>query len=745
MFAPFGPGAWSVLPRGLALAADGVGRPVFALEMVKRPDDVTAEGQYAILDLQLVGDYPMDAALVTARTHDTHATVKPAPIAIGFARLVPGGPDVALPADITAPAPLGWSAADGARWTRRLEIASAELIKGALNSQTLLFGARTEFTVEGVAPRIPATVKFQPAALLDAVLSGHTDRRIAAPDLLGALRRTLPIELNGTTDPTGLSEVLMDRLFAAWGTLVPAPGVADPPWIEFAAVGAESVMWDLNVPQKVPRAFAVQLDPLSALRQADTAGFVREITVPPLDLGFRSVPVSANLPGNRLGVPAIGVRIEVAPSPPARPAATSETLVLTSPDDSGRVQLRFVPEETLAYTVTTFAIVAADGLVQQYEALPHSASDTWLHLQASDFPITFAHLTASDRLLKLGTVSGTLTYAVDGKVAKQPIQLTAEAPDIAVAVPEGAEGASLALTATATDGVTSILLPPLAPGRIRLDVTSFPGYGPHRISLSCTFADDPTPLTIELQSEDGATQSTVTLTQAAPAATWGYVAASPFRAGFRVRPAGGTWSAVLPPTSTLTFNTGGTIMDTAIAPFDVEGVHLSPSANGATILYVPAAPTPELDPNGRPTLGVFKMPQATTLQLGAHFSLSAADLAALKEKVGSRYPSLRDATLQPAPIQVQKAAVVLADIGSAQTELGTSSTSAFPPFAAVFSLTLTPAQAAQAISAVGGRRGVLFVDYTILPQGATAPVVKRCDVATWFHGTDGLSHVRTLG
>jgi hypothetical protein len=186
-------------------------------------------------------------------------------------------------------------------------------------------------------------------------------------------------------------------------------------------------------------------------------------------------------------------------------------------------------------------------------------------------------------------------------------------------------------------------------------------------------------------------------------------------------------------------------MDASIAPFDIEGMHLSPSANGATIFYVPAAPTPELDPNGRPTLGVFKMPQATTLQLGAHFSLSAAELAALMDKVGARYPSLHAATLQPAPIQVRKAAVVIADSSGVQTELGTSSTSAFPPYAAVFSLTLTPAQAAQAISAVGGRRGVLFVDYTILPQGATAPAVSRCDVATWFHGTDGLSHVRSLG
>ena len=156
-------------------------------------------------------------------------------------------------------------------------------------------------------------------------------------------------------------------------------------------------------------------------------------------------------------------------------------------------------------------------------------------------------------------------------------------------------------------------------------------------------------------------------------------------------------------------------MDAAVAPCDVEGVHLSPSSDGTAILYVPAAATPELDPNGRPTLSVFKMPHATTLQLGAHFSLSPTNMAALIGKIGAQCPSLGAATLKPAPIQVQKAAVVLADNIGAQAELGTSSTSAFPPYAAVFSLTLTPAQTAQVISAVGGRHGVLFVEYTILP------------------------------
>jgi hypothetical protein len=184
--------------------------------------------------------------------------------------------------------------------------------------------------------------------------------------------------------------------------------------------------------------------------------------------------------------------------------------------------------------------------------------------------------------------------------------------------------------------------------------------------------------------------------------------------------------------------------DVPLGPFDIDGVHLEPSADGATLYYTPSAPGPELDTAGRPTLGIYKMPQMATLQLGAHLSLSTADLAALARKVAAQVPAFAAAALQPAPIQVRKAAVLLADNTGAVAEVATSTSSAFPPYAAVFNTKLTPAQAAQAISAAGGRRGVLFVDYVIAPQDGL-PVVKRGDVATWFTGTDGLAHVHALG
>ena len=368
----------------------------------------------------------------------------------------------------------------------------------------------------------------------------------------------LPLIITGSEPRSAVAVALADRLAAAYGSFVAAAGASDPPCFSFDdRLPAERLTWNLSQPAEAMRAFVLQLDPLSGLQDlGNLAGLVHEVTIPPLDLGFREIVVTANLPPNRVGLPAIGVRISLPPNPPDRPSGINETAIFTAPDDQARLNLRLGSDEPLNYTATPFAIVAAGAIVQQLDGTPRQASGAWLHLQPADFPLTFAHILASDRLVAQAAVAGGLTYQVGARMATQPIALRPGATDVAVAAPAGAVNPTIVLTATEPSGDT-IQLPPQSPGVIRLDLPSLPGYGPHRISLACAFGNDATPLTVDLQSEDGATQSSVTLTQAAPAATWGYVAASPFRAGFRVRPAGGTWSAFLPPTRALAFNTGG--------------------------------------------------------------------------------------------------------------------------------------------------------------------------------------------
>jgi hypothetical protein len=77
LFPPLLAGPFSVVPSALELAFDGEGRPIFSLQIVKRADDLSADGQYAVLDVQLRGQYALDQALAAARANRPSATVKP--------------------------------------------------------------------------------------------------------------------------------------------------------------------------------------------------------------------------------------------------------------------------------------------------------------------------------------------------------------------------------------------------------------------------------------------------------------------------------------------------------------------------------------------------------------------------------------------------------------------------------------------------------------------------------------------
>jgi hypothetical protein len=580
MYAPFGTGRYSVLPRQMNLATESNGKPKFQLNLIKRAGDPNPAGQYAAFDLALAGDFPLDEALAIARAKDEEATVKPIDINSGFARLYPTGSTVALPSDMLAPTALDWSGSDFVRWRMRLSVDAGELIKGALSNGALLFGASVEFEVIGVTPRAAVTVQFRPAQLIAALLAGKENRQVSHGDLMAFFASpidTIPLRIIGSLEPADAGwfpQAMADRIVAAFGSAVPAPAHSDPSAIVLAdpdQLETATVDWDLSQAAAAPRQFVMALDPLGSLRAATESGgidgLVKEIAIPPLDLGFRSVSLAANLPASRVGVPAIGVNIQVPPNPPIRPNGISETVAFTPPDDEAVVDFRLSPAESFLYTLSTFAVVNAGRSVQEYTGPSRQLDATWVQLQASDFPVTFAHLTAVGRLTDLATVTGTLSYKVSGQTVEQPFTLSAEASDVAMAFPTNASDALITITAVPNDGSPTLALLPLTPGRFRFDVTSFREYGPHVLTIQCSFVTETGFLAIDLlpeeKSGDDTAASTFMCTAAEPKGTWGYTTSSPFRSGYRYRKSAvgsnqpGPWSDVLSPFTPLMLREDG--------------------------------------------------------------------------------------------------------------------------------------------------------------------------------------------
>ena len=577
LFAGYGGGHYSVLPQQLVVAEDADGDPVFCLELIKRMGDLTPAGQYAVLDFALDADFRLDDALQLARSSTADAAILPAAVHSGFARLYPTTSQVLPEASLLDPVPLGWTGAHYARWISRLSVLAGELLKGAILAGNLLLGARVEFEVAGVAPRVPVAVEFDPATLLQAILSGRANRQIPVSDVLAFFTGPTsgwPVKLSAPPTPE-LSQPLADRIIAAYATLIPAPAVTDPAYVQFnypGQVDAGTVQWDLSQPAAVFRQYVLTLDPLSTLAPVVASGggdkLIRDVVVPPLNFGIYNIDLTADLPRNRVGVPALGVNLQVAAHPPSRPSSISKTVTLSEPEDRASVQLQLTPRESLAYTTSGFAIVVAGQNEWQFQSAPCSRSDDWTKLTMDDFPVLFAHLSAASRLLAMAKLAVTLTCTIDDRNIQQQFEMNTGVSDLSLAIPRSATNAQIVVTAVPADGSPALTMPAMPPGRIPLDVTSFPGYGPHIVSIACSFGESGSaPLFLDLLREDQPEDSTdggkVVLTPDQPSATWGYFAASPFHGGYRYRrsasidmPAG-EWAAPLSPFSVLQVNGEG--------------------------------------------------------------------------------------------------------------------------------------------------------------------------------------------
>jgi hypothetical protein len=748
-YATFGSGPYLVMPGVGALTA-------FRLTMTKVAGNPGAAGGYAMLDLEVGCSYPLEQALALARATTAGATVARLPIDLGYARLVSAGTVIALPDAVTRPVMLGWSKEDGARWSQRLDLDVAEVIKGAVQKGAMLFGVFIEFCVKGVATRANGSVSFAPAPLM-AQLLGTGKSTISREDLITRLSdSSRSPALSTAASRIDIAEAVADRLLAAFGQFMPAAGTQDFPGFAIPGpLSSERLDWDLSVPAAGARAYALKLDTLTGLAQLDPGSLVEEIVIPPLDLGFREVRLAANLPARRIGAPAIGVRLSAPPAPPNRPNGINQSVTLSPPDDMARVTLRFDPDESFTYELTPFAVVAASGMVHEFDAPSTPSSASFLQLQAADFQLAFTHITASDRLVAAATLAGSLAFSYGGHAATVPFRLAPGASDIAIAMPFGASDASLSLTATAADG-TVLNLPPMAAGRIALDFASFAQYGPQRVPVHGDFSAGDPPLTVDFEPENGVGAASIALAPSDPDMAWTYFAANPFSARYRFRPQGGAWSPLLVPGEPLNLNAQGIRQDMSTpsgpppqpkpaAPFTVDGVQVAPDRSGLPILrYVPATPTPELGPSGKPTLMLLKTSNTASLQLGVHFDLPAGGDAVLARAIALHDPALAAMPLQPAAVQIRHIAVTLADENGVAHEIAAATGSAFPPYAAVFAIALDAGQAAQAISAVNGRTGVLAVAYTIVEPGADAPVIKTTDVGSWFPGGSGSDHLRIV-
>jgi hypothetical protein len=420
------------------------------------------------------------------------------------------------------------------------------------------------------------------------------------------------------------------------------------------------------------------------------------------------------------------------------------------------------PLEKLTYVYKTYAALSESAGVRRVDGAPVSANAPFLVLQPHDFPVELVELSADPALLALGNLSGALAYAAPGGAAvTTPFALTSAALRTSVALPR--DGASPAITVDAqpvTGAGATLRLGPLPASGQHFTLASFAEYGLHKIAIACAFpAGAPGPFAIDVladgQADAPANVTTLYLTRGQPTADWSYVAASPFRAGYRWRAhAGGAWSPSLAPGAPLQVSAppAGAARP---AVWELRGVHLyaQPGDPPGRVRYVPGAPTPQLDDQGRPTLMLIDTGKSGILSLGARLELTEAQRADLEVDLLEKLTAVDRIDFQPAPFTVGAVTLSLGDGAGRYQPLDAGTSLGAPPYNATFSVKLDVDQCARVTAALGGAPRSLKIDYTLALapdaaatfDGAPATLTRTTDVAGWFSAGSGAAHIQKLG
>jgi hypothetical protein len=751
----FGP--YLVAPDALEVARRDDGTPELTLTTYRGADPTRPPAPYGQLELRLAVRTPTAAARAGLRATDPRATAIGARLAGGFLRMAPLVGGEALPPELAQPIALGWDGLGVARLWLRLRLDSAVWLERALGAGTLLATADVQLEFDGVAPRLPVTVAFDPRGLVDELAAradaGVIEREQVVAHLLATIDGWLVARPTPPIDPAVIAAALADHVRARFGApAMGAPGRAAMRLVNPTSIDHGRFVWDLATPIVAPRVIALTLDPFAAAQAVMAArgidAVARSVVVPPLPTGALAVTVDVNLPARPEGLLGILVDLDAPPAPPRRLQAARVTVELTAAAPAATAVLRLAADEAPAYFYRVSAVIAgATGIDQRQGArTPHEGPT--LGLSLADLPLTLVPVAAEAALLALGDVEVTLRWSRDGAAHQQQARLTAAAPALSLLLLHGAADPTIAIALCERGGPGRVELPARPAAAMQLGLHAFATSGPQQLALEARFGAAPAPIAVEVWPNDralgpagpgaeaGPPPLTAALTAAAPAKVVSWIARSPFAPGawWRWRALAGEgaasrWQLAVEPAVTIVV----AAPEETTMTFDDVVVEADPAAADRYRAW-PRRPRPERGPGGRPTLLLMAGTTRGALQLGVHWDLDDSEL----DEVLGRLAAGRPAGAPPP--QVERA--LLADVEAAlfvrddaasppvEVELGRRPSSGAPPWTALFSLRLDAGQLARVRRTLAGERGLVRAVYRgWLPRPVTVTALIAGDAA----------------
>ena len=324
------PGRFHLPPAALDVAMSAEGEPAFRLNLFRQDRGSQGLAEFGLLEISFAARFDLAEVRQAVQAELPGAQLSRLLPEAGLLRLsAPAA--LGLPEAVTAVQTLDVGSVGSLAMTLRLDAMAAELFLGALRQGLATILADAWIVCRGVAARHGCTVRFDPAALREALLGPSADDLIAVETMRDRLRTeppSLPVTLSAPVaaeEAAGFADALTDRLIGEFATVAAPPADGSGTWVRLDAAKARSgeVRWDLSEPVLAPRLFSLQADPMGAARTmvgaAAEAALVRTIGVAAMPSGWRKLSIAPNIPERRVGVLRTAIEITVPPYPPARP------------------------------------------------------------------------------------------------------------------------------------------------------------------------------------------------------------------------------------------------------------------------------------------------------------------------------------------------------------------------------------------------------------------------------------------
>ena len=451
-----------------------------------------------------------------------------------------------------------WYSAQYIQFIILLNSDSTQLIENTLLDKTVGFNARVDGFVQGVSPRLPYSVEFDPHALMLTLTRDVPGKPTAdgsqvafsydqLTQYLYQNIRLLPLTVSPAlpdNDPAAIRlfcQAFLDRLYEQTGTPCAGPANNNTAMICLQAQPQSGrVIFNLDTEMLALRPLSFLLDPFAAAQQiAKTAPdtIIHRSTTPPLPEGKRAIDVFYTAPTGLDSSVSVDIQLTL-PAGDIYPQKQTQTQILT-PDQS-RLSFSFFTSSLAAspffYQIRVNYSQGGKWHRRESDALP--CNDAFLVLDPAALPCQFLTISLDEGFALQSTLHGTCHS--DG----WPLEfvLTAKTPVFSYPV-IGNTFADVEARALSGSGVVPL------PAPVTLTTTigaySFPQFGSQQARITVNLPEGITAATFEFEPQIPIHITPRSFTHQQNTFDYKWTVTSIYACGYRYRSEGGTWSAVV--------------------------------------------------------------------------------------------------------------------------------------------------------------------------------------------------------